>query len=338
MASKQYISIIRLLQHSGITTGGDINLPRMRKQLLAEFSMAQSGFIEVDEYSYSRNDVFEEIGRPDFLQRLSFHRQIWNSPAILALLEQNAIDLSTIKDHFKPFWGNKVFDEFFSPYFAGPFNSISRTILADMPFGDLGYLMELEDFLQPAEKEEAFRPVRIFLDDTAKLMRNINRDNYKIMRPKIAGWIDMEWYPFFNSLPNEFYDVKNIIVNGLINIGVAVQKTHRRDCRKMSEQMVQLSDVPENLRSTILSNHTVYTRSRGFSFSGRSPFWIIWIVIMVVRAMASGSCNDNNDDYQNFRPSNINSEYLANDSALFKITNDSSLKINAPDTAPMFLH
>ena len=338
MANQQYISIIRLLEHCGITTGEEINLPRMRKQLLAEFSMAQSGFIEVDEYSYSRNDVFEEIDRPDFLQRLSFHRQIWNSPAILALLEQNAIDISTIKDHFKPFWSNKVFDEFFSPYFAGPFNNISRTILADMYFGDLSYLMALEDFLQPAEREEAFRPVRIFLDDTAKLMRNINRDNYKIMRPKIADWIDMEWYPFYNSLPSEFYDVKNTIINELINIGVAVQKTHRRDCRKMSEQLVQLYDAPENLRSTILSNHAVYTRSRGFSFSGRSPFWIIWIIIMVVRAMASGSCNNSKDDYQNFRPSNTNSEYLANDSLLFKVMKDSTLGISATDTTPMFLH
>ncbi|MEP7252825.1 MAG: hypothetical protein ABI683_10615 [Ginsengibacter sp.] len=338
MASQQYTSIIRLLEHCGIATDGDLNLLRIRKQLLAEFSMAQSGFIEVDEYSYSRNDVFEEIDRPDFLKRLIFHRQIWNSPPMLALLEHNAIDLSTIKDHFKPFWGNKVFDEFFSPYFAGPFNSISRTILAEMYFGDLGYLMALEDFLAPAEREEAFRPVRIFLDDKARLLRNVNRDNYKIMRPKIADWIDTEWYPFFNSLPNEFYEVKNAIINQLINIGVAVQKTHRRDCRKMSEQLVQLYDAPENLRSTILSNHAVYTRSRGFSFSGRSPFWIIWIVIMVVRAVASGSCNNSKDDYQNFRPSNINSEYLANDSLLFRVIKDSTSKINASDTIPMLLH
>ena len=70
----------------------DFNLSRAKKQLQAEFGIAQEGFIEVEGYAYSRHDVFEEIEQPDFSKRLDFHKQIWNSPQILKLLEENTAE------------------------------------------------------------------------------------------------------------------------------------------------------------------------------------------------------------------------------------------------------
>jgi hypothetical protein len=83
----------------------------------------------------------------------------------------------------------------------------------------------------------------------------------------------------------------------LINVGVAVQKTHRRDCRKMSDRLIGLRDLPEDIQQTIESNHRIYTRSTP-SVSFKGGFWIFWAIVMLFRALSSNSCSDTSDHYQ----------------------------------------
>lgn len=325
MASKQYISIIRLFNHLDIPCGEDFNLSRTKKQLQAEFGIAQGGFIEVDGYTYTRHDVFEEVDHPDFPKRLFFHRRLWDSPMILELIETNTANFLGVATEFKNFTGNKDFDEFFSPYFAGPFNYLSRTFLAENKLREVGDLLSYEEFLQPAEREEAFRPIRIFLDENIRLLRNVNKENYDMMRPKISHWMHTDWYIFFNNLPHEFYEVKSDITTYLINIGVAVQKSHRRDCALVSEQLISLNDAPESLREIIVSNHKVYTRSfssSGISISWRAIFWVAWIIFMIFRA---GSCGGSSTiDYKQFTPYDYN-KFKVSDS-IFKSIKDSNIR------------
>lgn len=305
MANKQYTSIIRLFNYCDISTGQDFNLLRAKKQLQAEFGIAQDGFIEVNGYTYTRHDVFEEIEQPDFLRRLAFHKEIWNIPQVLHLLEDNLFNAATIQEGFRNFYNNTEFDEFLSPYFVGPFNYVSRNLLADASLAEMGELLRVEGLLQAPEREEAFRPLRIFLDETLRLLRNTNRENYKVMRSKLSHWIDTEWYGFFNNLPDEFYDIKIDLVVRLINLGVAVQKKHRRDCRKISKQLVALEEIPENHRATILSNHRVYSGS-SYSFRFRGSFWVVWIIIGVIRGLTSEGCEHKSNDYQEFQNTPLN--------------------------------
>lgn len=334
MASKQYISIIRLFNHCGIPAGDDFNLSRAKKQLQAEFGIAQNGFIEVEGFTYTRHDVLEEIDRPDFTDRLKFHRQIWACKQILQLLEKNTANLNTIREEFGPFWGNEEFDKFFSPYFAGPFSYISRTLLADNKLKEMGALLAYEEFLQPEEREEAYRPVRIYLDENIRLLRNVTGENYNMLRPKIKQWIDTEWHIFFNNLPHEFYEEKNEVITKLINIGVAVQKTNKPDCRDVSSQLVSLTDTPESLRKIIVSNHAVYTgsgaRSTGSSgsLSWRTILWLLWVVFMIIRLAGNGGCNSSRTNYRYEIPE-IRT-YEMNDS-FFRTFDSSPVKI-VPDT------
>lgn len=294
MASKQYISIIRLLDHCDISTEGEFNLSRVKKQLQAEYNMAPAGFIEVDGYTYNRHDVFEEIEHPDFPQRLAFHKQIWKSPQILNMLENNKTNLNGLREEFTPFWKNKEFDLFFSPYFAGPFAYLSRTYLADKDMWAVGNLLGYEDFIQPEEREEAFRPIRQFFEENIRTLRNVNKDNYKMMRPQIAHWIDTDWYPFFNNLPQEFYEQKVDVTVMIINMGVAIQKISRKDCQKTSEQLISLQDTPEDLRKTIVSNHSIYHGSSSTGSSWKGGWWIVWIIIGIIRAVSSDGCSNSN--------------------------------------------
>jgi hypothetical protein len=262
LANKQYISVIRLFQHCDVPAGADLNLPRAKKQLLAEFAAAEEGFIEVDGHTYSRHDVLEEIERPDFPSRLTFHEMIWKSPQMLQLLEENTADITTIREAFDPFWNNEEFDHFFSPYFCGPFAYLLRTLLTTPDWEHLAELLCFEGFLEPTEREEALKPIRLFLDENRKILRNVSGENYGIMRPKMTHWVVGQWAPVFNNLPHEFYDIKNDITLLLINIGVGIQKSHRRDCRKISAQLIELQDLPENVRETIVSNHFIYAKPR----------------------------------------------------------------------------
>jgi hypothetical protein len=337
LASKQYISIIRLFEHCGISTAADVNLARARKQLVAEFGIAQDGFIEVDGYTYSRHDVLEEIDHPAFLQRLVFHNQIWKSPQILELLENNVADMESIDVEFRPFTKNKEFDIFFSPYFAGPFAYLSRKYLGELRMHELGKLYGYEDFLQPEEREEAFQPVRIFLEENKRLLHNVNGQNYSIMRPKIIPWIETDWSIFFNSLPHEFYDLKVDIATRLVNIGVEIQKKKKSDCRSTSTQLYSLEDIPEHLRKVIASNHLVYHRKSGSGSSGwRSGWWIIWVFIMLIRAVSSDGCEDSSSKFQ-YPPGNLQiqqpsvidsimQKLRSADTSLFKRNIDSLLK------------
>ena len=288
----------------------------------AEFGVADGGFIEVDGYSYSRHDVFEKIENPEFPTRFNFHKRIWNSPELLQLLENNALS-TTLASELVPLMNNRDFYAFFSPYFAGPFNYLSRTLIAETELNELGKLLKFEQFLLADEREEAFRPIRIFLDENQKILRNVNAENYKILRPKFALWVDSEWFSFFNNLPDEFYEVKNEIAVRLINIGVAVQKTRSRDCRKVSEQLVLINDVPESLRNLISSNHAAYMQPRKtrISVGWRSGWWILWVVIGLARASANG-CGDNTTFHE--KPYNFEHRYLAPDS-VFKIVRDSAV-------------
>jgi hypothetical protein len=328
LANKQYISIIRLFDHCAIPTGNDFNLSRVKKQLQAEFRIARSGFIELEGYTYTRHDVFEEIERPDFEKRLVFHKQLWNSKQILQLLETNVIDLGTVNAEFRSLGQNREFDQFFSPYFAGPFNYLSRTFLSEKRLEEMGDLLAYEDFLQPDEREEAFRVLRVFLDENMRILRNVTGENYKMMRPQFLHWVNTNWHGFFNNLPNEYYDIKCDITSRLINIGVAVQKSHRRDCRRMSDQLIKLQDMPENLSGIIVSNHAVYHGgSRTVSFKWGNGIWVLWIFFMLFKGAAGGCGDSGNSYYKNFNPP---IKALVSDS-LIKIVKDSIPKMQ-PDT------
>ncbi|MEI9955717.1 MAG: hypothetical protein WDM90_05265 [Ferruginibacter sp.] len=159
--AKQYISPIRLFEHCSISTT-ELNISRMKKQLSAEFDFAKTGFIEIDGYTYNKNDVLEEIERPDFFERLQYHSMLWESKNILSIIENNTGNLSYLKQEFDKFQHNKSFDVFFSPYFAAPFSHICRGYLNEGKLYELSTLLLFEDFLQPMEREEALNPSVFF--------------------------------------------------------------------------------------------------------------------------------------------------------------------------------
>lgn len=289
MAEKQYISPIRLFDHLGIEYQDGINIARIKKHLNAEFSMAKDGFIEVDGHSYNRNDIIEELDRPDFETRMAYHQRIYKQHFLLVMLEDNEDNLPEVHTALESFQRDPVFDEFFSPYFAGPFNMAARTCINSNDLAGLGEWFTLEAFLLPADREAAFASTRIFLEENERVFRNISNENYGTFRPKVEPWLRYGWYKFLNNLPPEFDHHREGIAVSLINLTVSLQKSNKEDCRDISNNLVQVRELSPDLHKTIHNNDKVFNGSA----SSGSPnyWWVLWIVIILLRIGASGGCN-----------------------------------------------
>ena len=285
MASKQYISIIRLFENCSIDYDGEIILSRIKKQLTAEYGIAASGIIDIDHHSYNKNDVFEEIEHPDFITRLYYHRKIWMSPFMLAFLEDAIFDEPKMQDAMRQFQNDTVFDNFISPYFAHSFNYIARNYLNEYRLNAMGELLLFEEFVQGEHREEALRPVRLFLEDEVRLLKNTNASNYKLVKPKILHWINSDWSSFVNNLPHEFYNSRNELSTNLVNVTVAIQKVNKADCRKISHQLTALSHLSPELADIIYNNHKIYS-GNAITRSTGNWGWIIWLIIILIRILS----------------------------------------------------
>ena len=283
MARKQYQSIIRLMEHTGVDPNAPLNIQRLRKQLSAEFDFSATGFIEVGGYSYNKADVFEELDHPLFEQRLAYHLRIWNSAFILSLLENNEFNFTEFRDQLSSFNNDPAFDEFFSPWFSESFSQLSRTLLHENSFQDMGHLLLFEEFIVGQDREEAFRPLRIFLEENLKVFRNLNKENYTAFRPQLEKWLLPYWSDVFNNLPDEYFHYKHDHAYHLVNLTVAIQRSHPKDCVAISQELTCMKDLSSEMSAIILGNHNAYTHKKESTVNWS---WVIWIVIILLRVMS----------------------------------------------------
>lgn len=291
MASRQYISIIRLFHHLDIPTNEGFNPARVKKQLQAEFGISKDGFIEVDGFTYSRHQVFEELENPGFKDHLRFHQQIWESPQLLQLLESNNADTSSLRAETVFFRNEADFPEFISPFLAGPFSHLSRRLLLEHRFTEVSELLYMEHYLLPAERETAFGPLRLFLDENRRILRNVNSSNYKLMHEQILHWIEGYWGTFLNAVPDDLYEERTDTVVRLVDLTVAIQKTRKKDCVRISSQLLLVTNVPDELRQIIISNDKIYAEAT----TGSKNLWIIWVAVFIGIRVATSSDGCNRD-------------------------------------------
>jgi hypothetical protein len=289
LASKQYISIIRLFNHCDISLEGEVNTSRIKKQLNAEFDFAKDGFIEVDGYSYNKNDVLEELDKPNFAERLVYHKKLWEQKALLALLENSDLNIYEVRSQIKTFANDEAFEIFFSPYFVIPFNYVSRKYINENRTSELGDWMLFDDFLKADEREEGLKTIRIFLDEKLKVLKNVNKDTFKNRRSEVMDWLEGGAGRLLSNVPEDFHAIKEDIALHLINLTVAIQKTAKKDCKEISHELSAINDLPKELEDIITNNHRVYTQT-GSTASGNTDYrWVIWVVIILLK-MVSGGC------------------------------------------------
>lgn len=291
LVSKQYSSIIRLLDYLQIDTESELNISRIKKQVLAEFAIATTGFIEVDGYSYSKNDVLNELESPDFEKQLSFHKIIWKASNLMELLEKNNTYLKHLEVDFKDIPNDVEFDEFLSPFFAKPFAIFSRNLLNAKCFEEMSILLKYQNFILEDQQEIAFQPISQFLEENLRLLRNVSKENYGALYPQIRSWIEGDWYLFFNMLPDEFYDIKDSIIRKLVNMTVFLQKERVNQAKAISRKLIELVDIDQEVRKIILENDKIYNGVADSSSSNENWRWLIPVGVVLIKVITMGGCN-----------------------------------------------
>lgn len=283
MASATYLSPIRLFDHCGISYNEGFSFSRMKKQLNAEFEYSKDGFIEIEKYHYNKNDILNEIELTDFEERLIYHKRIFQNKNMLSILEDNIIYLDTASNDFMEFVNDEKFDAFFSPYFANAFYQISRKWFNQAQYKEISKLLLYEQFILENDREEAFKAIRIYFQEQLSIYKNISKENYSTYRNGLAYLWDYGWVDFMNTLPDEFYDLKNDLVTSVINLTVALQKPIVADSKSISTRLSKLQGLSSNLSELIINNDEVFNPKSSNSFKTYAGFgWIIFIIIRVI--------------------------------------------------------
>jgi hypothetical protein len=285
LGSVQYISIIRLFEKLEVDTNSEINVSRIKKQLLAEFSIAENGIISIDSFNYNKTDILTEIEHVNFEKRLSYHKIIWNTKHLLELLETNKTNLESLLLDFVQIPIDENFDAFLSPYFAMPFNIFSRNLITNSEFENLETLLRFQDFILPAQTEIAFQSIHSFLESQNRILRNVALSNYGIMYDQIRVWPNKNWPGVFNMLPDEFYSIKDEIIRTLINLTVRLQKERKNHSVALSGKLINLKNIDPELSKLIYSNHEAFTGGSSFNWG-----WVIWPIIALIKIISIGGC------------------------------------------------
>ncbi len=305
-ANKQYISIIRFLEHIGASPSDWLEVSRLKKLANAEFNMAATGFIEVDTFAYSKEDVLKELDSTNWPQRLEMHQRVYNCKSLLNLLESNKANWSGLAKDFNEISGDPNFDEFFSPYFTVAFNNVSRICINRGLLVEHADLLQYRDFVLPQHQELAFKSLRLFLEEQIRVIKNVSKENYSVMRPKMEIWLKPGWHQLLNNLPDDFFVYNDDLVHLFINLCVALQTSNRKDCILISTELVGLQGINPDHKSIIDSNHDVFigsnkNKSSSDSGSGLGSviWWIIWIIFIIVRIANNDSCKSKSNSYEN---------------------------------------
>ncbi len=310
--NKQYISIIRFLEHLGIDISNWTDNVRIKKLANAEFNMSQNGFIEIDGFAYSKEDVLKELDATNWAERLELHQKIYSCKSILNFLERNKANWAGLQSDFEAVQLDDKFDSFFSPYFAIAFNNVTRICLNRELIAEQADLLQYRDFILPQHQEEGYKTLRLFLEDNIKVIKNISQENYDIMKPKMLFWLKPNWHLLLNNLPDDFFVYRDDLVHLLINLTVQLQFKSKADAIAISNNLIALQGLNPEHKRIIESNHSAYIGNSNYNNSnnkssseggvGKIIWGIIWVIFIFVRV--GNSCNKSKsyDDSYRYTP------------------------------------
>jgi|JI10StandDraft_1071094.scaffolds.fasta_scaffold92616_1 hypothetical protein len=268
--------MVRLLLQFGVDIDSELNLQRIRKQILLEFAVAENGIIHIDDHSYNKNDLLEEIDRENFVERWHYHKLIWERKQILEVLEDDIINLDTINDELNHYRNDYIFKEFISPYFSYSFNSMAKTLLSPPKLGTLSLLMNYQVFILDEDIEYAFSSIIKYLSEQEKLFKNISKETFHLHSKSIAQWTSGNWGEFLDKLPDIYYSYKEEIVVALINLTVELQHDNTKVSKAISSQLALMKNIDEQHFTLIQDNEKIFQGEKSY-------WWVFWVVFVLAK-------------------------------------------------------
>lgn len=298
----QYQSFIRFLEycHIDYQDTAQLNITRLKKQVVAEFAMEPSGIITIDGISYNKHDVLLELDQPELGKMLQFHVLIWKHSHLLNLLEKDKMDPAADGQDWYYLHAHQDFAAYLSPYFAARFDSRMKHLLQEKQIAPAVAWMYFLSFVTPYDEETALKSTRLFLEDAIRLFRNLNDKTFRQRSEELALWHQQNWSDFINVLPGSLLHYTDELADTIINFTVRIQKAGRKICYLISKQLTQLETVSYTTRQLIRSNHLIYKKNyEQTTWRGRlrkipSVYFLVILVLALLRGLSSDSCNSGN--------------------------------------------
>lgn len=288
-----YISPIRFFEQLNISTEDLSDVKNLKKIVNLEFLSSETGIIPIDGFDYNKQDLLQLLSDEHFERHWDFHRKIWDNKFLLDVLEREAVDMKQLREVLA-FKNDAAFCQFISPYFATPFNNITKVLLNNQFARDLYLWLQTKVYLGQDDEEVAYASLRIYLDEALYLFRNINSTNYEDKLAEIGRWETPEWANVLNSLPDYLFHYRDAVAEGLTHVLVVMQRNQRRMCYEISSWLVKLNISSPHLVETIKKNHYIFKNNKGTSssFKFSQNRWIYFVIIVIVRVcISAGSCN-----------------------------------------------
>ncbi|TWP29122.1 hypothetical protein ETU09_04580 [Apibacter muscae] len=257
-----YQSPIRLFEYCNIDYKESLDIKKVKKIIGLEFSFAKEGYITLENLDYSKDQIFKEIERDDFLQRFNFHLQIWENKSLLNFLERQEINLPILGK-----WislcnkQNCNFKPFISPYFAYSINKVFKKCLSSKNFKLVNEWLDFFVFIDTLQDEFlATESLKNFLIDKTHILKNVNKNTYVTKLPQINDWLNEPFSNFVNKLPESLNDQIDKLVTELINFSVEIQFENKKLCYQIIKELKLIQNINEDLKLLISENHKIYKK------------------------------------------------------------------------------
>jgi len=327
----QYQSPIRLFEYCNT----DIENPdfaRLKKILTAEFSLSPSGIISIEGFHYSKNDIFHEMEKEDFLQRYAFHLSVWKEKSLLEYLEKNI--LSEKNPEWEKRGTDSEFVHFISPYFAESFDKVMRTLVSGSLSDAADWMRFLRFTDNPEDEEKALTGIRLFISESIRMLKNVNKVTYREILPQLKPWTEQPFYLFINSLPASLYKYTDELIRKLINFTVVIQQSNRKLCYQISSGLVKITNANPELTELIQSNHRIYKQNvqsfppKNWKKIIKAVLLFSFFIFLITRNCGSPSSSEKKESKEYHRLFEMNSRfYLKTRDLLSVISTDSCASI-----------
>ena len=289
-------------------------ITRLRKKLLAEFSLSSDITIDVNGQAYTKDEILKVIDQLKEVDNLVLHKAIFSRKPLLDWLENPQ------KGFFPQDLAQEVLDENLENDF---YQNMLQSALANyvkFHFKKRHFiqLQKTVPFIANLQKEYRYEVYDVLSTEIQVIIEEIKNARKKpnVKKDKeIFGFIsEPQWTDFLNDLPDIFEGIRDNYCDETNNYTVSIPSKYKQWTFEISVQLVQTLCNNKFIKEAIEHNHEVYSTDYGLLLqledSTYSSGIISIIVVGIFMFFYIYSRDDSPNRFQTYIPNTYRSEQV----------------------------
>ncbi len=268
----------------------DIN--RLRKKILAEFSLSTDISIKINDKSYTKDEVLKIIDQLKEVDNLSLQKEIFKRKPILDWLENPTTYIfpadslnDLLQDYPSNDWLQNTIQEAALEYVKLNF----RKRLFEKHVAVFDLLNTFDEKNSYAVYDYLYLEIIQIIEDIDEAIKSPNIRTNKEAFDFISEPI---WTDFLNNLPPYFEEIRNKYCYIIIEYTVAIQRKDREWTYEISTQLNQ-TICDDSIKEVISKNHQIYSDNyHNENKTDKSYNWIYWVIVVLVNIARINSCSN----------------------------------------------